>query len=125
MSSSPISKHQVPDPIFTPHGETIYEMIGRPQEHGEAKLHSLAHVTISPGKASLAHHHQVCEETYYVLKGAARMVLDGQEFSLSPGQACLILPGQTHQIFNPGSQELEFLAICAPAWYPEDSFYDA
>ena len=50
------------------------------------------------------------------------MVVDGQTFTLCPGQACLIEIGETHQIFNPGQSDLEFLAVCAPAWTPADSF---
>ena len=50
------------------------------------------------------------------------MLVDGQVYLLSPGQACLICPPQVHQIFNDGSIDLEFLAVCAPAWTPHDSF---
>jgi mannose-6-phosphate isomerase-like protein (cupin superfamily) len=111
-------------PLHSPHGEIVYEMVGRASEHGGATQHSLAHIVIPPGKASLLHYHKICEETYYLLKGQARMVLDGQEFSASPGEAILVLPQQRHQIFNAGDSDLEFLAICAPAWYPEDSYYE-
>lgn len=119
----PTSKDKVSNPLFSQHGEVVYEMIGRPVEHGGAQQHSLAHIVIPPGKASLLHYHQVCEETYYLLRGRARMHLDEQVFEMSPGQAVVILPGQRHQIFNDLDEDLEFLAICAPAWYPKDSFY--
>ena len=29
----------------------------------------------------------------------------------------------THQIFNAGADTLRFLAICAPAWTPDNSAY--
>ena len=122
MNPHPISKDQVPDPIFTPHGETVYEMIGRVAHHGGARLHSLAHIVLAEGKASQRHSHKVCEESYYILKGQARMLIDGQETRLTPGQTCLLLPGQVHQIFNAGQGDLEFLAVCAPAWYPDDTY---
>jgi mannose-6-phosphate isomerase-like protein (cupin superfamily) len=64
----------------------------------------------------------VSEETYYILTGTARMVIDQHELSLSPGQACLIQPREWHQIFNPGDVDLQFLAICAPAWNAADSY---
>ena len=111
-------------PLHAPHGETVYELIGRPAEHGGATAHSLAHIVLPPGKASLLHHHQVCEETYYILAGQARLFLDGQTFSAASGEAILILPRQRHQIFNAGEGDLEFLAVCAPAWYPDDSYYE-
>ena len=111
-------------PLHSPHGEIVYELIGRAPEHGSADRHSLAHIVIPPGKASLLHYHKICEETYYLLRGQARMVLDEKTFTANPGEAILVLPQQRHQIFNTGNSDLEFLAICAPAWYPEDSYYE-
>lgn len=55
-----------------------------------------------------------------MLKGTARLVLDGQEHRLEPGQACLIQPGEVHQIFNDTGETVEFLAVCAPPWIVED-----
>ncbi|MBN2550394.1 MAG: cupin domain-containing protein [Anaerolineales bacterium] len=121
--NQPTSKEKVTTPLSSPHGEVVYEMIGRPVEHGGTQQHSLAHIVLPPGKASLLHYHQVCEETYYILRGQGRMRLDEQTFDLHPGEAVVVLPGQRHQIFNHQTEDLEFLAICAPAWYPEDSFY--
>ena len=97
-------------------------MIGRAKEHGAAEKHSLAHIVIAPGDGCEPHYHKVCEESYYILKGRARLVLDGQSYEMAPGQACLLMPGQTHQIISVGEEDLEFLAVCAPAWYPEDTY---
>jgi mannose-6-phosphate isomerase-like protein (cupin superfamily) len=124
MNIHPFHKDQITKPLHSPTGETLYELIGRAAEHGGATLHSLAQVVVPPGKSSEAHHHHVCEETYYVLRGHARMHLDERQFSMTPGQACLILPGQVHQIFNDGTEDMEFLAICAPAWYPDDTYHE-
>jgi len=115
------NKDQVQNPIITPHGETIFELIGRAPQSGGVQTHSLAHIVISPGAASVPHHHGYTEESYYILRGTARLVLDEKEYDLHPGQACLIKTNQIHQIFNTGSSDLEFLAICAPAWSAEDS----
>jgi mannose-6-phosphate isomerase-like protein (cupin superfamily) len=123
VNPSPKSKLNTPDPILTPHGEIIYELIGRPDDHGGVLGHSVAQVVLPAGKASRPHHHQVSEETYYILSGQARMHLDERQFELLPGQAVLILPKQVHQIFNIGESNLEFLAICSPAWFQEDTFF--
>ncbi|MEW5870517.1 MAG: cupin domain-containing protein [Chloroflexota bacterium] len=125
MNTTITSKDNVQDPLYSPHGEIVYEMVGRPQNHGGAAQHSLAHIILPPGKASLAHHHRICEESYYILRGHARMQIDGRSYEMLPDQVCLIMPGQVHQIFNAGPQDLEFLAVCAPAWYPEDSSYES
>jgi mannose-6-phosphate isomerase-like protein (cupin superfamily) len=120
----PISRDQIREPLVSDHGEIVYELVGQAAEHGGAIQHSVAYIVIPTGKSSLAHYHQFSEETYYILKGVARMVIDEDIFSFSPGQACLILPGQTHRIFNTGEGDLEFLAVSAPAWVPGDSYFD-
>jgi len=108
-------------PLTSPGGETVFELIGRAAEHGGAR-HSLAHIAIAPGGASARHYHKVTEETYYILRGAATMAIDDRTLALGPGDTCLIQPGEVHQISNPGHDEVEFLAVCAPAWAPDDSF---
>lgn len=117
-----VRKEEIEAPFLAPKGEVIYEMIGRPKEIGGTTNHSLVHVMIPPGKMSPAHYHKVSEETYYILAGKADMVIDGFEFSLSPGQACLIMPGEIHQIFNNEDEELHFLTVSAPAWVPDDTY---
>ena len=117
-----ISKNEIFDPLTTPQGEIIFELIGEQEQSGGTSKHSLAEVTIPPGKASSLHFHKKSEETYYILEGEGWMRIDQQEFSLQPGQACLIEPGEQHQIKNQGKNDLKFLAVCAPAWVVEDSF---
>jgi mannose-6-phosphate isomerase-like protein (cupin superfamily) len=116
------AKDQIQLPFTQPLGERVFELIGNSPESGEARLHSLAHIVIPAGKSSARHYHKTSEETYYILAGEGRMVVDGKEFTLQPGQACLIVAPEVHQIFNDGEVDLEFLAICAPAWSPDDSF---
>ena len=117
-----VHKDQIKDELLTPQGEIILELIGKGELSGGTSKLSLALVIIPPGKSSLLHYHENSEETYFILKGEGWMRIDQQEFSLQPSQACLIEPGEVHQIFNRGESDLEFLAICAPAWVPEDSF---
>lgn len=109
-------------PLVSPLGETVFELIGRTAEHGGAVQHSLAHIVLAPGGASTRHFHKVSEETYYLLRGVAAMMVADRRFALRPGETCLIQPGEIHQITNPGQDDLEFLAVCAPAWTPGDSF---
>ena len=101
-------------------GEIIYELLGSSTEHGGATRHSLAYVILPPGASSAAHYYHITEETYYMLKGQARLVVDGRAYQLEPGHACLFQPGETHQIFNDTAGPVEFLAVCAPPWTAED-----
>lgn len=114
------SRDEITEPLKNPTGEIVYELIGSSAEKGATDRHSLAHIVIPPGASSAPHYHQVSEETYYILRGTARMRIDGREFSLPPARVCLIKPGETHLITNEGEEELEFLAVSAPPWSPED-----
>lgn len=116
-----VKKNDV-SPIESKHGEIIYELIGR--AGGETtERHSIAHVVIPPGKSSRVHFHPEAEESYYMISGQARFVLDGESTIIGPGHTVLIPPNKSHQIINIGSEDLEFLAICVPAWEPANSIY--
>jgi mannose-6-phosphate isomerase-like protein (cupin superfamily) len=116
------TKDEIAEPFLAPLGELIYELIGSPPEAGGTTKHSFAHAVVPPSKLSPRHYHKVCEETYYILKGRATMVIDDHHFTLSPGQSCLIMPGEVHQVFNKEAEDLEFLVVCAPPWTADDFF---
>ncbi|GAB4572101.1 MAG: hypothetical protein Kow0077_10640 [Anaerolineae bacterium] len=108
-------------PLVSEHGEIVYELMG--SAAGGTVQHSVAHIELPPGKASLKHYHPVAEESYIILKGVALLELDGETFNLSAGQAVAITPGTVHRIANPGPEPLHFLAVCVPAWTPDNSIY--
>ena len=104
------------------HGETVWELIGNVASNTKAE-HSLAICQIAPGKASRKHYHPICEESYYLLSGEAKMVIDDKEENLKAGMSVLISPKQVHQIHNTGTSELKFVAVCIPPWDPECSVF--
>jgi len=116
-------KDKVAKPFENPTGELIYEMIGRPEHLGGATKHSFGHVVIPPKCSSRLHYHPVAEETYYILKGKARMRVGDEMYLLVPGDAVLIRPPERHQIFTEGDENLEFIVVCAPAWEPTNSVF--
>lgn len=118
-----IRKDQITKPFENFTGERIYEMIGAPEELGGARYHSFGHAVIPPGCTSRPHYHPVAEETYYILSGRSRMLIDGKEYELSPGDAILIRQNETHQVINDSDSDLEFITVCAPAWTPDNSVY--
>lgn len=101
-------------------GESVQELLGR--QAGGATNHSLAMVTIQPGKASAPHFHKLSVESYLIITGVASMHIDQAQFELEAGEAVLIQPMEVHQISNHREAELTFLAVCVPAWHPGDSF---
>ena len=116
-------KEEISAPFECGTGEKVYEMLGAPEAIGGARHHSFSHVVIPAGCSSRPHYHPVAEETYYILAGEGRMLVDGRELILRPGDALLILPPEVHQIFNDTDRDLEFIAVCAPAWEPSNSVY--
>ncbi len=108
-------------PLTSPHGEIVFELIGAAA--GGLQSHSVAQVLLPPGKASRRHYHPVAEESYFILAGQARLELNGAIAHLGPGDAIAIPSGAAHQIHNEGDTDLIFLAICVPAWMPDNSVY--
>jgi mannose-6-phosphate isomerase-like protein (cupin superfamily) len=112
-------KKDVHLPLVTD-GEIIYELIGRGV--GETtERHSVAIVVIPPGKSSLLHYHPEAEESYFILRGQARMTLGDEEAIVRSGQIVLVPPPKPHKIINIGEEDLEFLAFCVPAWEPTNT----
>ena len=103
------------------HGEIVYELLGAAV--GNSDKHSLAQIVIPPGKASRKHYHPVAEESYYILSGTARLEVDGVTSTLGPGDSVLLVPLQVHQISNAGEDNVVLLAVCVPAWTPDNSVY--
>jgi mannose-6-phosphate isomerase-like protein (cupin superfamily) len=112
--------HDLPG-FGSPHGEIVYELIGHAA--GGSQAHSLAKIVIPPGKASRKHYHPVAEESYFILSGTARMEMAGEVSTLTAGDSVMIPPPQVHQIANAGTDDLVFLAVCVPAWTPDNSIY--
>jgi mannose-6-phosphate isomerase-like protein (cupin superfamily) len=108
--------------LITPHGEVIHELIGR-AVGTPTERHSVAHITIPPGKSSLLHYHPDAEESYYILNGKARLLLSDEEAILVPEQAILIPPPQPHKIISIGETDLTFIAFCVPAWESTNSVF--
>ena len=111
------------DRVDTPEGEIIFEMIGCENNQGDALKHSVAYVVIPPGCSSLLHYHPEAEETYCILKGDGEIVVDGKKYPVKSGDTVFISPLEKHQIFAHGTCDLEFIAVCAPAWTPECSVF--
>ncbi len=73
------------------------------------------------GGATTEHYHPRAEEIYYVLRGTARLRIEGETRDLQVGDAALIPAGQKHKIWNIGTDDLVFLCSCAPAYSHEDT----
>lgn len=91
-------------------GSITLERILEDQEFsGNGKL--FAKVTVSPGSSVGNHPHTDDIESYYILKGTARYLDNGQEKILHAGDVTYTPMGESHSIENIGDEELEFIAL--------------
>jgi mannose-6-phosphate isomerase-like protein (cupin superfamily) len=106
-------------PAFTTeHGETIRELTGIVS--GKTFKHSVALVDFVPGGASINHFHPVIEESYFVLEGEGRLVIDGETAIIKQGQLVVIPPKAHHQVFNDSADKvLKLYVVAAEAWTPD------
>jgi len=106
-------------PFTTLDGSEIREWAGRVS--APAQNQSLAEATIPVGGATTEHRHHATEELYLVSAGRGRLVIDGEERVIEPGDCALIPPGARHKLFNIGAEPLRVVCACAPAYSDEDT----
>ena len=61
------------------------------------------------------HDHKDKEQVYYFIKGSGKMLIDGQEYPVTAGDAVHLPPLTKHGVINDGENEIEYLNISAPA----------
>ena len=115
-----VKKSKYPSLIMNQGGERIQEVLGI--QAGNVHSHSIAEITIPPGGSAMPHLHKKTEESYFILSGTATLFIQGENLILTTGETVLIEPGETHQILNSGEEDLVFIAVCVPAWQPDDSY---
>ncbi len=103
-------------------GETVIEYSGLASKDEDPKR-SWAIASFSPNASSPLHYHKVGTEDYYIIKGNAIVIVDGNKKFLSPGDHLQILPGHEHQVFNPSNEdELLIIVRCKPSWTLKDYY---
>ena len=108
-------KSNVKSPIITSHGEHIYELLGRTTDP-ISEQQSVALVLLDMNKSTLLHLHPQSEESYFIIKGEAKILLGEQESVIKENQLIYIPPGIPHKLYNTGVEVLQLLVICTPAW---------
>ncbi len=66
---------------------------------------------MEPEKAFRAHYHEDMEEIFLILKGQARILVNGKEAGMAEGDTLVIPPREVHEMKNVGVEDLEYLAI--------------
>lgn len=107
-------------PSFTTKdGSEIRELLAH--RNSVIQNQSLAEARVPVGAITESHCHPRTEEIYYILEGQGRMMLNGEQRVVGPGDAIAIPPQAIHQIENIGTITLRFLCCCAPGYEHEDT----
>ena len=64
-----------------------------------------------PGKEMGAHYHNKVEETFYFTLGSGRMIVGGREERIEAGDVYRIEPGEVHNFWSDGPEDLEGVFI--------------
>jgi mannose-6-phosphate isomerase-like protein (cupin superfamily) len=78
---------------------------------------------VADGQTCPYHRHNLKHETFFVLKGAVRMVVDGAEKILHQGEILVMPPGQRHAFTGIGPALL--LEVSMPSIRQDNFFADA
>ena len=87
----------------------IVNILEKEEMNGLGRLFAVS--IIPPGGSIGLHTHEGDFETYYILKGRARVNDNGNVAELGPGDMTQCNDGQFHSIENIGDADLEYLAV--------------
>lgn len=76
-------------------------------------------LVFKPGQSLGSHWHQEVEETFYFLTGAPKMIINGVEYRVAPGDVFHLAVGEKHDIINDTAEDMKALFIKSP-FKPED-----
>lgn len=82
--------------------------------------HKVKRILVRPGGRLSYQRHELRAEHWFVVSGAAVVVLDGASRRLGPGQAIDIPRGAAHRIENTGEAELVFIEVQHGDYFGED-----
>ncbi len=87
-------------------------------EEGEG--YKVKRIEVLPGKRLSYQQHAQRAEHWLVIRGAARVTLDGEEITVGEGEAIDIAVGAAHRVENPGAEKLVFIEIQRGDYLGED-----
>lgn len=88
---------------------TVVNILDVPEMYGTGRLFGIS--IIPPGGSIGKHYHIGDFETYYILKGKARVDDNGHIAELGPGDMTQCKDGDFHAIENIGNCDLEYIAV--------------
>lgn len=77
----------------------------------ERTTHKVKRIWVHPGHRLSYQKHRLRNEHWFVVEGEAKVVLDGREIPLKPGDSVDIPVGAAHRIENTGRGILTFIEV--------------
>jgi putative monooxygenase len=71
-------------------------------------------LSLAPGNAVTEHYHPYSEEFLHVISGTGTIRVDGEEFTLGPGDSLIVPIGSPHRLVNTGAEVLEAVFHLSP-----------
>jgi len=109
-------KQTNPFVVPTTDGKLIQEHFGNASS-GESGI-SIAHMIAPPGWGEPAQT-PLFDEYTFIIRGKKKILIDGEEVLLQAGESIKIFKNTKVQYSNPFDEEVEYLAICLPAFSPD------
>ena len=86
----------------------------------EGAGYKVKRIEVLPGKRLSYQRHAQRAEHWMVVRGAARVTLDGEELTVGEGETVDIAVGAAHRVENPGDEKLVFVEIQRGPYLGED-----
>ena len=86
----------------------------------EADGFKVKRIEVLPGKRLSYQKHAQRAEHWVVVKGTAKVTLDGSDVTVAAGEAIDIAIGAAHRVENPGDETLVFIEVQRGSYLGED-----
>lgn len=100
-------------------GVVLRELIGRVGQARTERV-SVARFLLQPGKSSGQSYNKVGEEFFLIIAGRGMAMVAGETTAVETGAVVVMRPGVAHSLSAAADSTLEFYAITAPAFSPDD-----
>ncbi len=86
----------------------------------EGEGYKVKRIEVLPGKRLSYQKHAQRTEHWVVVRGTAKITLDGREIMLGIGETAEIAIGAAHRVENPGVEQLVFIEVQRGSYLGED-----
>jgi mannose-6-phosphate isomerase-like protein (cupin superfamily) len=113
-----------PDNAMSISTENVYERLVKPWGFFEILMETLTSkvklLSVSPGERLSLQKHEHRMETWYIIKGTAKVTRGVERFTLQVGDSIIIEKNQIHRLENDSEENLEVIEIQTGNYFGED-----